>query len=89
MPPAPPGWTYTFLLHAVGYSKEMDLNSASPDELGPLPFAGMPAYPYDPSAAPAHSRARRTAGISIGYNTRIVRSAIPPIELSHARTDKP
>ena len=89
VPPAPPGWTYTFLLHAVGYSKEMDLNSASPDELGPLPFAGMPAYPYDPSAAPAHFRGEAHRRYLDRFNTRIVRSAIPPIELSHARTDKP
>ena len=31
LPPLPAGWTRTFLLYADGYSKEMDLNSASPD----------------------------------------------------------
>ncbi|HRH42300.1 MAG TPA: FG-GAP-like repeat-containing protein [Pyrinomonadaceae bacterium] len=45
--PAPPqGKTYTFLLFADGYSKEMDINSASPDAVYPLPFKGMKKYPY-------------------------------------------
>ena len=29
LPPLSPGWTRTYLLHSVGYSKEMDPNSAS------------------------------------------------------------
>lgn len=45
--PAPPaGKTYTFLLFADGYSKEMDINSGSPDNVLPLPFKGMKKYPY-------------------------------------------
>ena len=32
LPPLPAGWTRTFLLHSIGYSKEMDRNSASPDQ---------------------------------------------------------
>ncbi|MBX7171502.1 MAG: FG-GAP-like repeat-containing protein [Pyrinomonadaceae bacterium] len=45
--PAPPkGKTYTFLLFADGYSKEMDINSGSPDAVYPLPFKGMKKYPY-------------------------------------------
>ena len=31
IPPAPSGWTTTFLLFADGFSKEMNLNSGSPD----------------------------------------------------------
>jgi hypothetical protein len=31
------GWTRTFLLHGDGFSKEMDINSASPDQAWPLP----------------------------------------------------
>jgi Flp pilus assembly protein TadD len=39
---APPaeGWTRTFLLYANGFSKEMDLQSASPDSVDPLPSHG-------------------------------------------------
>src|SRR5262249_46993002 len=49
--PLPAGSTRTFLLFADGFSKEMDINSASPDEVEPLPFHGMTRYPY---AAPEH-----------------------------------
>ncbi|MCD9184908.1 MAG: FG-GAP-like repeat-containing protein [Pyrinomonadaceae bacterium] len=41
------GKTYTFLLFADGYSKEMDINSGSPNTVFPLPFKGMKKYPYD------------------------------------------
>jgi len=47
-PPLRPGWTRTFLLHADGYSKEMNIWSATPDSLGPLPFHAMSRYPYGP-----------------------------------------
>ncbi|MFN0059920.1 MAG: FG-GAP-like repeat-containing protein [Planctomycetota bacterium] len=47
-PSLPAGWTRTWLLHADGYSKEMDPNSATPDRLLPLPFHGMSQYPYGP-----------------------------------------
>src|SRR5207245_641592 len=46
LPPLPAGWTRTFLLYADGFSKEMDINSASPDQLPPLPFHRMNRYPY-------------------------------------------
>ncbi len=45
--PAPPKRKiYTFLLFADGYSKEMDVNSGSPDAVFPLPFKKMTKYPY-------------------------------------------
>ncbi len=79
--PLPPGWTRTFLLHADGFSKEMDLSSASPDEVEPLPFHGMKQYPYDPGDAPAlHATPAHKAYVS-GYNTRIVKKNLP-LELS-------
>ena len=56
LPPLPDGWTRTFLLYGSGYSKEMDLNSSSPDVLAPLPFAGMKAYPYEPADGPRQTR---------------------------------
>jgi hypothetical protein len=45
VPPLPAGWTRTFLLYADGYSKEMDLHSASPDRVEPMPFRSMRGYP--------------------------------------------
>ena len=75
LPPLPQGWTRTFLLFADGYSKEMDINSATPDHVEPLPFHRMSAYPYPPAErypdTPAHQRYRET------YNTRRIVRPIP------------
>jgi tetratricopeptide (TPR) repeat protein len=70
LPPLAAGWTRTFLLIADGYSKEMDINSASPDAVEPLPFHAMSGYPYNAPErypeTPEHERYRAT------YNTRAV-----------------
>ena len=75
----PAGWTRTFLLHSVGYSKEMDRNSASPDDTWPLPFRTMTRYPYAPPErypdTPKHREYLER------WNTRIVGRSVPPIEL--------
>ena len=73
------GWTRTFLLYASGYSKEMDLNSSSPDVLAPLPFARMTQYPYDAAGAPPLTAARQR--YLDRYQTRIVPRSLPPLEL--------
>ena len=53
----------TFLLYADGYSKEMDINSASPDSVAPLPFHAMSAYPYPPTEHyPSDGRASGLSG---------------------------
>jgi tetratricopeptide (TPR) repeat protein len=73
----PAGMTRTFLLQADGFSKEMDLNSASPDAVEPLPFHGMSQYPY-----PASERPRDTAAIEqyrAHYNTRRINRSLPPL----------
>ncbi len=76
--PLPAGWTRTFLLYADGFSKEMDINSASPDQVSPLPFHGMTKYPYaDPEAYPM--TAARRAYID-KYNTRLVTAEVPSID---------
>jgi hypothetical protein len=75
LPPLAKGWTRTFLLYADGFSKEMDLHSASPDTAGPLPFHGMSAYPYSaPEAYPSTAAHRAYAD---RYNTRIVPRMLP------------
>jgi Tfp pilus assembly protein PilF len=79
LPRLPDGWTRTFLLYGSGYSKEMDLNSSSPDVLAPLPFAGMKAYPYAPTEGPRETAERRH--YIDRYLTRIVPRPLPPIEL--------
>jgi hypothetical protein len=75
LPPLPEGWTRTFLLYADGFSKEMDINSASPDQLAPLPFHGMSRYPYRwPEHYPLDVRHREYLE---KYNTRLVTSQVP------------
>jgi hypothetical protein len=78
LPALPTGWTRTYLLHADGFSKEMDIHSASPDALGPLPYHGMPAYPYAPPAAYPLTPAR--AAYLERYNTRVVRVPMARLE---------
>ena len=78
LPPLRSGWTRTFLLYADGFSKEMDINSASPDQVGPLPFHGMSKYPYAwPERYPLTKERRRYLE---KYNTRVVTSPLPLIE---------
>jgi Tfp pilus assembly protein PilF len=75
--PLPKGWTRTFLLYADGFSKEMDINSASPDQVGPLPFHGMSKYPYTwPERYPLTEKRRRYLET---YNTRVVTSPVDRI----------
>ena len=76
--PIRPGWTRTFLFYAVGFSKEMDINSASPDQVLPLPFQRMTKYPYADSEKYPMTAARR-AYID-KYNTRVVTAEISSID---------
>jgi Flp pilus assembly protein TadD len=73
--PLPPGWVRTYLLRGDGYSKEMDLNSASPDAVEPMPFHAMSGYPYPSSErypdTPEHRQYREQ------YNTRYVGRPVP------------
>lgn len=74
LPPLPDGWTRTFLLYADGFSKEMDINSASPDQISPLPFHGMSKYPYSwPEHYPLTPERQKYLET---YNTRIVTSQL-------------
>ena len=44
--PVPEGRQRTFILKTDSYCKDMDLNTAYPDTVEPLPFHGMSGYPY-------------------------------------------
>ena len=79
----PEGWTRTFLLKADGFSKEMDLNSASPDTVDPLPFHAMTSYPYRP---PEHyPDVAEYQRYQTTYNTRRAPRAIPSIDALWSR----
>jgi hypothetical protein len=82
LPALPAGWSRTFFLYADGYSKEMNIRSATPDALAPLPFHAMRGYPYGSDErypdTPAHRRY-----LSL-YNTRVVTAPVPSLERSAA-----
>ena len=72
LPSLRPRWKRTFLLYSDGFSKEMDINSAIPDQVLPLPFHGMSGYPY-PSTDRYPMTPARQAYMD-RYNTRVVRN---------------
>jgi hypothetical protein len=84
LPPLPAGWKRTFLLYADGFSKEMDINSASPDHVAPLPFHGMKNYPYSADESYPMTKARRQ--YIEQYNTRIVAAPVRKIEATFTET---
>ena len=77
-PPLAAGWTRTWLLQTDGFGKDMDINSARPDTVAPLPYHAMRFYPPE-----------RGQGYPFGnqaimeyldaYNTRVVVSPLGPI----------
>lgn len=52
----PPGWTRTVVLHADGWCKDMDLYTAFPDTVEPLPFHGMTNYPPPATTGPTEAK---------------------------------
>ncbi|MCY7345301.1 MAG: CRTAC1 family protein, partial [Pyrinomonadaceae bacterium] len=80
LPELPEGKKYTFLLYADGYSKEMDINSGSPDAVFPLPFERMTKYPY--GADEHYPMTEEKQKIYDQYTTRRVKGLLPRIETS-------
>ena len=72
------GWKRTFLLYSDGFSKEMDINSASPDQVNPLPFHGMTRYPY--AKREAYPLTPERQAYIEQYNTRLVASPVTSID---------
>ncbi len=47
LPELAPGWTRSFVFRSFGYCKDADPFTAGGDTVEPLPWRGMPAYPFD------------------------------------------
>jgi hypothetical protein len=81
LPELAAGWKRDFLLFVDGWAKDGDANTAFSQTVEPLPFHGMPQYPYvAPYAYPTdevHNRYREL------YNTR---SALRLIRSLHEAT---
>lgn len=52
LPPLPKNWSRTLILHSDGYCKDMDLYTAFPDTVEPLPYHGMANYPPQSPLSP-------------------------------------
>ncbi|MFM1801519.1 MAG: hypothetical protein RJA81_871, partial [Planctomycetota bacterium] len=48
LPQLPEGWTRSYVLRSYGYCKDADPFTATSDDVGPLPYKGMPDYPFGP-----------------------------------------
>ncbi len=52
LPTVPAGWTRSYVLRSFGYCKDADPFTATSDTVGPLPWRGMPAFPFTTPAQP-------------------------------------
>jgi hypothetical protein len=60
----------------------MNIRSATPDALAPLPFRAMSGYPYD--ATEHYPDTPRYRAYLARYNTRVVVAPVPSLERSAA-----
>jgi hypothetical protein len=70
--PVPEGFCRSFILKTDSFCKDMDLYTAYPDTVEPLPFHGMSGYPYGPDEH--YPDNERTREYRRKFNTREVRS---------------
>jgi hypothetical protein len=68
--PLPPGFRRTFMLKTDSFCKDMDLYTAYPDTVEPLPFHGMSGYPYGPDEH--YPDTPETRNYRERYNTRVI-----------------
>lgn len=83
----PPGWKRDFLLRTTGWDKDADLHTIYGQTSEPLPFRGMPEYPYHPESAPdspeyrAFLREYQTRRVDESRYRRLMRAWQPGEEL--------
>jgi hypothetical protein len=68
--PVPEGCRRSFILKTDSYCKDMDLYTAHPDTVEPLPFHGMSGYPY--RGDERYPDNEKTVEYRRNYNTRRV-----------------
>jgi hypothetical protein len=78
LPALAAGQTRSFILVSHAYCKDMDLYTATPNTLEPLPFRGMSQYPYGPGEH--YPQGAEQQAFLREYNTRIVGSSRPEAE---------
>jgi len=61
----------SFILVSHAYCKDMDLYTATPQTLEPLPFRGMSRYPYPPSES--YPQTEAIIRYQEAYNTKVVK----------------
>ncbi len=57
LPPLPSGWTRSYVVRGIGYCKDADPFTATSDSIEPLPWRGMPAFPFGPRFKRPYDRA--------------------------------
>ncbi|MEE9127820.1 MAG: hypothetical protein V3U11_11830, partial [Planctomycetota bacterium] len=77
LPPLRPGWVRDYLVFADGFGKDMDLNSARPHRVEPLPFHAMTSYPPPPRESGPTDAAR--LDWILEWNTRRVDVPVQPL----------
>lgn len=83
LPELATGWRRDFLLMVDGWAKDGDANTAFSQTVEPLPYHGMPQYPYEaPHAFPSDGIHQRYLEI---YSTRPALRLIRPLYLQENR----
>ncbi|KKL14915.1 hypothetical protein LCGC14_2510890, partial [marine sediment metagenome] len=70
--PVGEGYRRSFILKTDSYCKDMDLCTAHPDTVRPLPFHAMSGYPYGPDEH--YPDNEKTRQYRRRFNTRVVRT---------------
>ena len=83
LPDLPEGWERDFLLFVDGWAKDGDANTAHSQTVEPLPYHGMPQYPYAPPHRYPQDGARNL--YREFYNTRPALRLIRPLTESLGR----
>jgi tetratricopeptide (TPR) repeat protein len=60
LPPLPTGWTRSYVVRGIGYCKDADPFTATSDSIEPLPWRGMPEFPFGPGVMRPHDAAHES-----------------------------